>query len=141
MNRCLVLGCIFLIGACSADSTAGEPDNSASLVINLQGVRGSSGKVLLAIYDKAKEFGKNGKSVAWIAVPAGTRSIALADFPVGKFAISAFHDQNENNDLDMKNGAPVEGYGNSGDVGKWVDPTFSEAAFEERTVNVKIRYL
>lgn len=112
-----------------------------TLTIKVDGVRGASGKVMLAIYDKAAEFEKNGVAVAMMAVPADTKTITLSDFPAGKFAISAFHDENNNRDLDLDSGIPVEGYGSSGTSGKWDVPTFANSVFETRTAQVKIHYL
>lgn len=138
--RSLAICCVFL-AACGTEPTVAEPSNATSLTIDVEGVRGQAGKVFLAIYDNSDEFASNGRSITWLAIPAGTSSITLNEFPEGKFAISAFHDENENNDLDMAGGAPTEGYGNSGDVGQWDDPTFDTAAFEGRTAYVKIHYL
>lgn len=141
INKLLILCSIFCTGTCSAELAAAQTGVSSTLIITVAGVRGSTGKVMLAIYDEAAEFDSGGKSVAWFSVPADTKFVTLSDFPEGKFAISAFHDENENNDLDLDSGTPVEGYGSSGDLGKWDNPTFNKAAFEGRTANVKIHYL
>jgi uncharacterized protein (DUF2141 family) len=142
MNKILVLSCIFLVGACSAESENSTSDEvSSTLTIGLHGVQGSRGKVILAVYDEPDEFDKNGKSVIWLAVPARTRTITLDGGFEGRFAIAAFHDENENSDLDMNNNIPIEGYGNSGNVGKWDSPSFNHAFFEGGTANVKIYYV
>lgn len=133
----LPLSLLVLSAACVADA----PGADATLSITFHGVQGSEGKILAAIYDDPAEFRKDGDSVAWLVVPAGTRKLTLSDFPTGRFAISAFHDENGNNDLDLEDGLPSEGYGHSGRAGKWDEPTFEDAAFEGRSVSVRFHYL
>ena len=141
MKKCLAISCIFFVGGCGAEPNAPVLAVPSALTITVHGARGNLGKVILAIYDKPEEFDTSGKSVALIAVPVSTREITLDAFPKGKFAIAAFHDENDNSDLDMNGSLPAEGYGSSGNLGKWDNPSFKRAVFVGRTANVKIHYL
>lgn len=142
MYRILASLCFGLIsGACSAETANELPQSSLALTITVNGVRGETGKLLLAIYDDPAEFADNGNPVTWLAVPTETRKITLDQFPVGVFAISAFHDADDDGALGMRGKLPVEGYGSSASVGKWSEPNFDEASFTGRSANVQIHYL
>ncbi len=142
MFRLIIALCLGLIGgACSADTKSESPQLSTALTITVNGVRGEAGRLLLAIYDDPAAFASNGNSVTWLAVPAETQKITLDRFPTGVFAISAFHDADDDGTLDMNGELPAEGYGSSGSVGKWRQPSFEDASFTGRSTNVQIHYL
>lgn len=142
MYRVVAGLCLGLIsGACSAGAVSESPQSSSALTITVDGVRGEAGKLLLAIYEDPGEFASNGNSVMWLAVPAAIRRITLDQFPAGVFAISAFHDADNDGALDMNGELPLEGYGNSGSVEKWSEPSFEDASFTGRSASVQIHYL
>ena len=155
-----VAGCLLVIGGCGSPVTAAESEpllrdaetaigpkieqgkepEAASLEIHIEGLRGSAGNVVLAVYDNEQAFDQNLNPLAWVSVPAVSKTIALEGFPVGQVAITAFHDTNRNGEYDMLGETPLEGWGNSGDISKWSEPTFSDALADVGQISVHMHY-
>jgi uncharacterized protein (DUF2141 family) len=117
---------LFLLASLPAAASAGE------LTVTISDIRNDSGYVLAAVYDNEAGFLK--PPLARVSVKfkaaAGTASFALPDLPPGKYAIVAFHDENDNGKLDRNSlGAPTEGFGFSNDArGTGGPPSFAAAA-------------
>ncbi len=120
-------------------SNAGE-NSGYNLKIRLQGVRGTEGNVVIAVYDSKRAFDDNGEPLALMSIPAGSQSITVTDFPRRKIAIAAFHDTNRNGEYDMQGDSPLEGWGNSGDISQWSEPTFEAALVTAGLVTVRMHY-
>ena len=145
MRNVLVSVCLILAaGGCGSEVTAAENNPSEAteegLEIQREGLRGTQGNVVLAIYTEKAAFESNGQPLALVSVPAKTRKITLADFPKERIAISAFHDTNRNGEYDMRGDVPLEGWGNSGDISIWSEPTFEAALTDIGVVSVNMHY-
>lgn len=129
---------------CDVQVTPEQPGLANSppkgLEIRLLDVRGSQGNLVLAVYDNQPAFDQNGEPLAWVSVPASTTTITLAEFPAGQIAIAAFHDTNQNGKYDMKGEVPLEGWGHSGDISQWTEPTFEAALTTTGVVPVQLHY-
>ena len=136
----LVLGCLTLAG-CGSDVSAAPPETKADqLVIQINGLRGHEGNVVVAVYDNKQAFDQHLEPLAWVSVPAKSQTITLAEFPNQKVAIAAFHDTNRNGEYDVQGDFPLEGWGNSGDISIWTEPTFEAALTDARFVAVQMHY-
>jgi uncharacterized protein (DUF2141 family) len=139
-----------LIGIFSFVSSHQEA--SYSLTINVEGLRNSKGVVQYALYnkdgsipdEKYERYFKKG--IAEIRNNKST--LTFNDLPVGKYAISILHDENENRKIDKKFLVPVpsEGVGisNYESIGLFNRPNFSKASFELNKnlgINIKVIYL
>jgi uncharacterized protein (DUF2141 family) len=97
-------------------------------------VRNSDGQVLVAVFDSAETFAKEGKEVAGVsaAIAGGTARTVIGGLKPGRYAVVAFHDENSNGKLDTNLlGIPTEGYGFSRDArGIMAPPRFEAAAFD-----------
>ena len=108
---------------------------TAPLVLKIEGIKVPSGYVRLAVYGSAQGWpDKPDLAVRKVEVPVkqkGTLVIQLGKLPAGKYAISAYHDANANNKLDVNwVGIPKEPYGMSNNArGTMGPPKFSEAQF------------
>ena len=98
-------------------------------------------KSSLPIYDNQDDFDGNTEAAAWVAVPASTSTVTLEDYPIGKVAIAAFHDENGNGQHDSSDGLPLEGWGNSGHVSRWTQPTYDAARVSVGIVPVQMHYI
>jgi uncharacterized protein (DUF2141 family) len=122
--------------------------NAADLTIKLSGAKNAEGAVSAAIYASKESFPKEGQQVAAFREKAstGTLSITFHDLPPGRYAVTAFHDENGNGKLDRDaTGIPSEGYGVSNDARELLSPPYwDKASFElgaePKTVTVKIEY-
>ena len=114
---------------------------AAELQVTVEGVDSATGKVMVALYDKAAGF-PGGSSFAATMVPAkpGAVSVGFKDVPAGRYAVSAFHDLNGNQRLDRNMvGIPSEPYGFSRNArGKMGPPSFDDAAVNVGTEAVQL---
>ena len=122
--------------------------NAADLTIKLSGAHSAEGAVSAAIYASKETFSKEGQQVAAFRQKAttGPVSVTFRDLPPGNYAVTAFHDENNNGKLDRDaTGIPSEGYGVSNDARELLSPPYwDKASFElgseSKTVAVKIEY-
>lgn len=103
--------------------------------IRIENLSRAEGAVFVAVFPDEASFKAERSSVYEEVIPVRSRNpieLRLPDLPAGKYAIAAFHDQNNNGKLD-KNwmGIPKEPYAFSNNVSsKWKAPTFEDIAVE-----------
>ena len=113
------------------------PVLAADLSIEVRGVRSGDGRVYVAIHgpESKDTFPSGDDIVSGLREPAriGTLHFVVNDLPAGRYAVNAFHDENDNGELDTNLvGIPSEGYGFANDP----STTFGPADFEEAAVTV-----
>lgn len=105
------------------------------LQIEITGLAKPTGKVYLAVYDKAEGFPtRNDKAFKRLVIPVKGLILKLQinDIELGKnIAISFYHDANDNGKMDTNLfGIPQERYGASNDArGMLGPPKFADALF------------
>jgi len=109
----------------------------ASLTVTFQGLKTSSGAVMVALSSDPDGFAGKGDPVnqAKIVVTGATASATFTGLKPGTYAIRAFHDLNGNGRLDANAfGIPTEPYAFSNNArGTMGPPSWSAAAFEVRS--------
>jgi len=91
----------------------------STLTVAVNDLRNSDGFVLIQLVDK-DELPIQQKKVTIID---GQIEIRFTNVPAGKYAISYFHDENKNSELDTGTmGIPKEGYGFSNDARGFMGP-------------------
>ena len=119
------------IDAGALDADAGVP--SATMQVEITGLRNDEGHVLLALYRPQDGFSET-KPTAFrkqtIPAHAGTLTVQLDDLPIGTYAIALIHDENDNLKIDTGFfGIPTEGFCFSrGAMGLFGAPSFKDAA-------------
>jgi uncharacterized protein (DUF2141 family) len=136
------------------------PAWAGDLKITVAGIRSASGSVMIGLYDSADGFGvaikhateaglltDKGRLVgAAIRAARGTQSIIVTQLPPGRYAVIAFHDENDNGRLDESPwGVPTEGYGFSNDAqGFLTAPSFDAAGLTldagDRAITISLIY-
>ncbi|MHA4871477.1 DUF2141 domain-containing protein [Duganella sp. PWIR1] len=110
-------------------AAAALPAFAADLTINVAGVSGADGQIMVAVYNSAETFPS--KPVRGLAVPArdGAVQVKLSGLPAGDYAFAIYHDANNNGKLDRNPvGMPTEDYAFSNNaVGKRGAPRFEDA--------------
>ena len=106
---------------------------AAELTIDVHGVRSGDGRVYLAVHGPATQdtFPSGEALVEGLRAPAevGTMRFVVQDLAPGRYALSAFHDENDNGELDTNLlGTPSEGYGFGNDASAAFGPPRFEAA-------------
>ena len=117
--------------------SAAAPALAAELLIEVRGVRSDAGRIYVAVHAprEGEEFPYAEGMVAAIHQQArsGDLRFVLRDLPAGRYAVNAFHDENDNGDLDTNVlGIPKEGYGFANDP----STTFGPPDFDEAAVAV-----
>ena len=113
------------------------PVLAADLSIEVRGVRSGDGRVYVAVHgpESKDTFPSGDDIVSGLREPAriGTLHFVVNDLPAGRYAVNAFHDENDNGELDTNLvGISSEGYGFANDP----STTFGPADFEEAAVTV-----
>lgn len=118
--------------------------SQSKVVIQLEGIKYPKGKILVNLFNQNAGFPSRNQQAFKAAVvnvsSANNIFITFDNLPHGNYAISLFHDENENNAID-KNflGIPVEGYAFSNNYKPLVkSPTFKDAMFEVREDTKKL---
>ncbi|RZA32177.1 MAG: DUF2141 domain-containing protein [Lysobacteraceae bacterium] len=119
--RHVLLSCALLLAAL--------PVSAATVEVRVTNVAGGKGKVNVAVCDRER-FLKQCVYSASAPARAGETVVSLKDIPAGTWAVLAYQDVNENNELDRNFiGIPKENYGFSRDAaGRFGPPGFDDAA-------------
>ncbi len=132
--RLVVIG--MLSFACGGEdeesSTRSLPKGTSSLHVEIAGIRSGEGEVNCALWDTEEGFpGPSPLNGGAVERPAKSGSIwcVYESLPAGRYAVSAFHDENGNGTIDLSVvGAPKEGFGTTNNVAAFArPPTFEEA--------------
>ena len=142
MGRWLVmlwLSCFGVSG--SADEV------SARIVVTIIGFESDAGQVMVALWDDPEHFptGENHVAALRAVIKDGSAQLEFVDVAPGEYALSVFHDENDNGELDTGfMGIPKEPFGASNDArGRFGPPKFDDARFPvddgvvELTVNLQ----
>ena len=106
---------------------------AAELVIEVHGVRSDAGGLYVAVHTPREgerfPYADGGFAKLYQRAHPGAMRFVLRDLPPGRYAVSAFHDENGNGDLDANVlGIPKEGYGFANDPPTPFGPPDFEAA-------------
>lgn len=104
---------------------------AANVSVTVKNVSNQNGSVRGAICDK-EHFLKPCANKASERAAGGNVVLVFRDLPPGRYAVSAYHDENDNGKLDRNFiGIPSEGYGFSRDAkGRRGPPGFDDAAVD-----------
>lgn len=102
------------------------------VVVNISNFKNNNGQVLVAIFNTKDTFLNKGFKSAKVKIENNTCSVTFKNLPKGTYAISMFHDENNNNKLDTNfMGIPKETYGCSNNAkGFFGPPKWEDAKFE-----------
>jgi len=107
---------------------------TASLELVITNLQDSGGTLYIGLYDRASDFPEWDAQIRQARLEVnGARLVAtLPDVPPGRYAVAAFHDQNNNGRFDQGLfGIPLEGFGFTRDPTVIFDaPVFDEAAIQ-----------
>ncbi|MBA1274166.1 DUF2141 domain-containing protein [Stutzerimonas azotifigens] len=118
------------------------------LKVTLSGLQHDNGQVAVAVYADPKTFRKENQAFAAQKAKAekGAVSLVFSDVPPGRYAVLAYHDENDNGELDRRFGMiPTEGYGLSNNPKVMGPPSFEDSAFEVKAdqaaeITLEMRY-
>ena len=126
-----------LLAAAVLAGIAAAPLPAADLAVEVRGIRSADGRLYVAVHapETKATFPEAAGTIAAVQQSAqvGALRFILRDLPPGRYAVNAFHDENDNGELDTNLvGIPSEGYGFANDP----DSSFGPPDFEAAAVNV-----
>lgn len=103
-----------------------------SLEVAIKNIKSSEGTVKVAIFTNEKDFLKNAYQTKSVKAATGSVAVSFDNLPEGPYALSIFHDENDNGKLDTNfMGIPKEGFafGNNA-MGTFGPPSFAKSKIE-----------
>lgn len=99
------------------------------LTIEVNGFNNDKGQLILGICDKEVQFLKEFTYKKIEKITNGKVLVVFDNIPSGEYAVSLFHDENNNNNLDTNEyGMPIEKFGFSNNAkGKFGPPKYNDA--------------
>ncbi len=106
-----------------------------SIEVTVQDVANNDGKIFLALYNSETNFLEKSYKGTKSEIMNNSSTITFEDIPSGVYAISVFHDENDNGKMDTNfMGIPKEDYGCSNDASGFMGPPkWKDAKFELKT--------
>jgi|AntRauMFilla1563_2_1112583.scaffolds.fasta_scaffold01468_5 uncharacterized protein (DUF2141 family) len=118
-------------------------DANTPLNLTIKNIKSDQGTIRILIFDKADGFPEEvTNAVKSLSIPVKdfAKSVVIADLPAGTYAISLFHDEDNDGKL-KKNGVglPSEAYGFSNNPTLFFGPpSFSKCAFTVNSTPIKV---
>ena len=121
----------------------------AQLKINVSNLEAVKGAIYVALYNSEDNFLLHEKALKKSIVPVLSKSVefTIKDLPKGEYAVTLFHDEDNNGNLTTLFGIPKEPYGfsNNAKGGFMGPPTFAEAKFnylgKPQEINISLNRL
>ncbi|HZF66174.1 MAG TPA: DUF2141 domain-containing protein [Chitinophagaceae bacterium] len=138
---------ILLFGLCTFYNTA---FSQARVMVDVMNINNDNGVCRACIFQNHQSFSGNGAPFSCVQAKISNKKAQLIfeKIPEGVYAISVFHDANNNSKFDNNFlGIPKEGYGASRNKLPFASaPRFDENKFlvkenSTTTMNIKLRYL
>lgn len=108
-----------------------QDENLADITVVISNFETNQGKAYIALYNSETNFLKKGFEATFSQIENNTCTVTFKAVPKGVYAVSMFHDENENNKFDTAVfGIPKEDYGFSNNAtgfmgpAKWEDANF-----------------
>lgn len=128
--------------ACAIASLSLGSAHAADLTVEVGNVAKSSGRVLVALFNRAEGFPRKDywRGESLVPVP-GTMKVVFRNIPEGIYAVTAYHDVDGNKKLNTNGlGIPVEPLAFSNNAAPAIDgpPKFSAASFKVSGASMKV---
>jgi len=103
-----------------------------SIEVTVEDVANNDGKIFLALYNSETNFLEKSYKGTKSEIMNNISTVTFEDIPSGIYAISIFHDENDNGKMDTNfMGIPKEDYGCSNDASGFMGPPkWKDAKFE-----------
>jgi len=116
-----------------------------TLEVNLTGFDTNQGTVLVSLFDNKESFLNEPKNSISSAISNKKANVTFTNIPDGVYAISCYHDEDSNGELNMILGLfPIEDYGTSNNVRalfgppKWQDAKFEVKNGENANFDIRL---
>lgn len=108
------------------------------ITVKINNLESNKGKVYVAVYDSEGSFLNTGLKSIMTEITGDSCEVTFKNIPKGFYAISMFHDANDNNKMDSNFlGIPKEDYGCSNNAtGFMGPPKWEDAKFEVKDQSI-----
>ena len=140
MSTLVKIAVIVIISMFSSTSNA---QSTYNLTVKVEEADNNDGKMLIAVYNSESDFLDTTYKGTQSTITDNGCVVTFENIPEGIYAVSIFHDENDNDKLDSNFiGIPKEDYGCSNNAkGFMGPPKYKDAKFdltENKTVNIEI---
>jgi len=118
---------------------------TGNLTVQITNIKNSSGDVKIGLFNSETSFDGKEEKFKGITVLADNDTIrwSLGNIPFGYYAVKAFHDEDQDDDVDTKFGIPLEGFGFSNNPSIFSGaPSYDKAKFlfdtDSMSVEIKL---
>lgn len=129
MHHLIKIICVLII---STSFAMAQQSASNDVTVTVSNLESNDGKVYISLYSSEESFLRKGFKSTFSKIENNTCKVVFKNVPNGTYAVSLFHDENDNNKMDTGMfGIPKEDYGCSnnakGFMGppKWEDAKFT----------------
>ena len=131
---------ILILSLCFISKATAQNIN---LKVEISGFNNDNGQGYIALYNSEKDFLKKPFKGRVVKIENGKTTIVFTDIPKSEYAVSTFHDENNNGKMDSNFlGIPKEDYGFSNDAKGFMSaPKYTNAKMyvtESKTVYIHI---
>lgn len=129
MKSITIITFILLMGI---TEVIGQDLSTIDVVVKVTNLKSDKGKVFIALYNSQDAFLKSECKSAIVSIENNISNYTFKNLPQGTYAISLFHDENDNGEMDTNFlGIPNEHYGASNNAkGFMGPPKWEDAKFE-----------
>jgi uncharacterized protein (DUF2141 family) len=126
MTKIITITMLFIFSLMSAQN--------AKLTVSVSGLKNNTGTVKVGLYNSEGTFLKTIYKSLSSEIKNNTATVTFENLPAGEYAISAYHDENNNGKLDKNMmGIPSEDYAASNNAkGFMGPPAYKDAKFSVR---------
>lgn len=117
-----------------------QTEENPEISVSVENIKEDKGTIIFGVYSE-KTFMKAAPEFrAQSEIVNGMASVTFKDLPPGTYAISCFHDENNNSQMDFEpTGIPLESYGISNNkVNIFGPPIWEDSKFELRNESLSI---
>ncbi len=112
----------------------------ADITIEITNISSNDGKMMVGLYDSEENWLKNTKMLLIGTIKNGECKVIFEDVPNGIYAVSSYHDENDNDKLDTNFlGIPKEDTGSSNNApARMGPPKWEDAKFKIEQESIKL---
>jgi len=129
---------LFIITILISSLSLAQTTNGQDIVVNISGIDNNKGKIMIGLYASEGNWLGNPKKSLIGKIENGKSTVTFSNMSQGVYAISIYHDENDNNLIDMNFlGIPKEDNGCSNQArGFFGPPKWEDAKFEVKNSTI-----
>ncbi|MFG6687520.1 DUF2141 domain-containing protein [Mariniflexile sp. HNIBRBA6329] len=135
MKNLIKITCLSLFSVIALNA---QESNQNDITVVISNIKSNNGKVFAALYNSESTFLGKGIKGNIENIENNSCTVTFKNIPNGTYAVSMFHDENDNNKMDTNfMGIPKEDYGCSNNAkGFMGPPKWEDAKFEIKNESI-----